>query len=241
MAKSQRLSIAIALAAALLLAAFLAVRWAVRQRPRFYVHVLAGKQELQREAAQRFELQSIALHNALQHDGRWSLALSQEEINGWLAVELPEKFPALLPAGVSQPRICIAGHQVQVAVGLEQHGIATVVSLFGDVDLTTQPNEVAVRIERVRAGIVPMPLNKLLDLISTLAADSGLAIRWTEVEGDPVLLLKLPTEVNRRQLLLESLELADGNLLIAGRTEIWREESTQPLQQAERGAEGQTR
>src|SRR5262249_12614567 len=155
----------------------------------------------------------------LHHRGGWSARFTQEEINGWLATDLPAKFSTALPAGFSRPRVAIGPHEAQFAASYQQRGWETVFSLAGDVHLTTEPNEIAIRIKRVRAGALPMPLSKLLEDLSGLAARAEIPLRWTEVEGDPVALLRMPLEVNERQLSIDAVELTDGAFVIAGRIE----------------------
>jgi hypothetical protein len=224
--------IALAILAVGTLAFFSAYR-AARHVPPFYVQALQATTAAQKAAGQEFERQSFALHNALRRRGHWSARFTENEINGWLAAELPEKFSTALPAGISQPRVAIAAERVQIAAHYEQRGIETVLSLAGEIRLTSEPNEIAVRIERVRAGSLPMPLGKLLDEISALAATAGIPLRWTEVAGDPVALLRLPPELDRQPFVLETLDLSEGALTIAGNTGGAEEKQGQ-IQQAER-------
>src|SRR5262245_66308041 len=95
---------AIVLALTIALSAFYR---ATQQAPQFYREALAAAPRSQHDEGQRFERQALALHNQLQHTGRWEVRFTQDEINGWLASELPEKFPELLPHGVSDPRVAI--------------------------------------------------------------------------------------------------------------------------------------
>jgi hypothetical protein len=224
--------IALAILAVGALAFFSAYR-AARHVPAFYVQALNSTGEEQKAAGQEFERQSFALHNAVRRRGHWSARFTQDEINGWLAAELPEKFSTALPVGISQPRVAIAADRVQIAAHFEQRGMETVLSLAGEIRLTAEPNEIAMRIERVRAGSLPMPLGKLLDEISALAATAGIPLRWTEVAGDPVALLRLPPELDRQPFVLETLELGEGALTIAGSTGGADENGGQ-IQQAER-------
>ncbi len=76
---------------------------AFRTTPAFYVAALplpAGQveawgKELEREVAQ--------LHNDVQAGGRWQLILTDQQINGWLIDDLPQKFPTAVPATCSSP------------------------------------------------------------------------------------------------------------------------------------------
>jgi hypothetical protein len=64
-----------------------------------------------------------------------------------------------------------------------------------------------------------LPQSEVLDSVSQVAADLGLTLRWTTIEGDPTAIMSLPP-LDERGLSYEltRLKLAPGRLLIAGRT-----------------------
>jgi hypothetical protein len=79
-----------------------------------------------------------------------------------------------------------------------------------------------VRIDSVRAGALPLPFTQFREEIAERAAKAGVPIRWTETEGVPVALLRLPLdprEFKGKHLVVEELRLATGELVVAGRTE----------------------
>jgi hypothetical protein len=202
------------------------VAWGVyrasRQAPEFYRQALTASGATLHEQGQRFEQQALTLHNQAYHAGRWEVRFAQDEINGWLAVELPANFPRILPTGVSEPRIDINRGVVRMAVHYQRGNVDTVISLTGDAYLTEHPNEVAIRIEQARAGLVPVPLAKFLQEITERAARADIPLRWTEVRGAPVAIVRLPLEskeADHRQVVLERLTFSDGELLVAGRTD----------------------
>jgi hypothetical protein len=79
----------------------------------------------------------------------------------------------------------------------------------------------AVRLRAAWFGGLPLPMSRVVEEISASAAKLEIPIRWTETDGDPVLLASvtdaLSTDEERRQL--ERLELRDGELLLAGKAE----------------------
>jgi hypothetical protein len=195
---------------------------ASRQAPDFYRQALEASPEAQHEQGQRFEQQALTLHNQAYHAGRWEVRFAQDEINGWLAAELPAKFPHVLPTGVSEPRIDIRPGNVRLAIHYQRGNVDTVVSLTGDAYLTEHPNEVAIRIEQARAGLVPVPLARFLQEITERAARADIPLRWTEVGGAPVAIVRLPLEskeADRRRVVVERLTISAGELLVAGRTD----------------------
>src|SRR5262245_23958863 len=112
----RRLLIASLVCVALVALASWTIYSASRQPPEFYRQALTATPEVQHEQGQRFEQQALTLHNQAYHAGRWEVRFGQDEINGWLAAELPAKFPKVLPAGVSEPRIDISQGLVRLAI-----------------------------------------------------------------------------------------------------------------------------
>lgn len=214
--------VAAALAATGLAVIFHAAYRATQDVPEFYQKALKAEPAKQQAAGDELEREVLELHNEVRKPGRWEAAFSQDQINGWLAADLPEKFPGALPRGVSDPRVAIEPHRVQLAVKYDEGDISTVLSLTGDMYLTDQPNEVAVHIQHVRAGSVPIPLGQFLDHIADRATRAGLPLRWTEQEGSPVALIRVPLdrkEFRGRNLQIEQLEMQEGQLVVSGRTE----------------------
>jgi len=222
MRKTARRFLSVAGALVLLaVAAILGIYSASRRPPAFYRQALAASPETLAEEGQQFEHAALDLHNQLQEAGKWQALLTQDQINGWLATDLPAKFPHALPPAASQPRIAIGDGEFQIAVHYQQDGVDTVLSLAGDVHLTSEPNEVALRIDRARAGLLPVPLSRIIQEITTFAARSRLPLRWTEARGAPVALVRVPFDLDddgKRRVLLDRLDLSQGTLHLAGRT-----------------------
>jgi hypothetical protein len=79
----------------------------------------------------------------------------------------------------------------------------------------------AIRLHDARVGDLPLPMTRVVESINKGAGKLDLAIRWTQLDGDPVLLLSLvdalSTDEEERRLKL--LKLRDGELLLTGSTE----------------------
>jgi hypothetical protein len=221
MRKSVRpLLIAASVVALLVVAAASCLYQASRVVPMFYREALAAPAANEHEQGRAFEQHALALHNQLYQSGAWEVQFTQDEINGWLAADLPDKFPQALPVGVSDPRVAIEGGVVRLAVHYQRGSVDTVVSLTGDAWLTDQPNEIAVRIDQARAGLVPVPLGRFLQEISERAARANVPLRWTEAKGAPVALVRLPLDTDdARRLTLQRLDIVGSELVVAGRTD----------------------
>jgi hypothetical protein len=160
---------------------------------------------------------SAALASDANRRGRWQAIFRADQINGWLAIDLVQNHPKLLPPELNDPRVAI--HSGQIIVGCRYHGqVSAVVSLEADVSMQ-ETNVVAVRIRRARAGAIPLPLDKLMpDAIRSLQ-NAGFLVELRQSGADPVLLVTLRLQTDRgRELLLKTLILRDGELDVAGET-----------------------
>ncbi|MCG8650139.1 MAG: hypothetical protein MI861_09910, partial [Pirellulales bacterium] len=137
------------------------------------------------------------------------------------AEELPNKFPRLLARGASDPRIVIEEDRILAAVRYKDRRIDTVISCEVRVALTEQPNMLALKVSGLKAGALPLPLNKFLKGISSEAAAGGIDVRWDMAEAGPIALVTVPSEHPRYVLspvMVESVELANGRLKLSGHT-----------------------
>jgi hypothetical protein len=207
------------------------LHWAARQSPRFYEQSLARRPTDEGAGAERLEQQALALHNQLHHEGRFEVRFTEDEINGWLADELPQKFPRLLNSSLSQPRVAIEEGKLRLAVRYRTTSVDTVLSFAAEARLTGKPNELAIRVSQVRAGLVPVPLGSWLEDIQQRAARAGLSLKWSEEAGDPVALVRVPGEIETdendqpeddepHRFVLEDVRLEPGVLVVVGHTEL---------------------
>ena len=83
-----------------------------------------------------------------------------------------------------------------------------------------EPDVLALRIDNVRAGVLPMPMKAIVDGVAQVAERLNLRVQWRQVKGDPVALITLPAAHDETSVYkLDALELREGELYIAGRTE----------------------
>lgn len=208
--------------------------WAVeqtRQVPDFYVRATARQTDRTAQASRQMVAEVEQLQNRVARIGTWQASFSDEEINGWLIEQLPEKFPRLLAYGASEPRIMIEDDRLLAAVRYKNKHIDTVVSCELHVELTEQPNMLALRVENLRAGALPLPLGNFKKGISREAAKGDVEIRWDQTETEPIALVTVPHEDPRYVLgpvVVESIVLVEGKLLLSGHTGKLALETYQP-------------
>ena len=192
-----------------------------RHEPEFYTKALAASPQEYEKAGDELEKNVLELRNEVRREGRWEVEFSDEQINGWLAVDLQKNFSDLLPKTIQDPRVAISQSEILIACRFDDGKAKTILSLGVDVRLTDEPNVVAVRFRRARAGSIPLPLSRVIDKITDAARHSDVALRWAQEQGDPVALVEVPVTheaYDSKELLLETIELDDGLVRIAGRS-----------------------
>lgn len=212
--------------------------WAFRQTqyvPEFYRVAMLAKNELDGEPirvlTERVSKRMEALQITAQRRGAWSTSFSNEEINAWLAQELPRKFPRLLRCGLSKPRVAIEEGKLMAAARFRNRRIDTIVSCEIKVELTEQANLLAIHLENLRAGALALPWSQFLDQISKEAAVGGIDVQWDMTERGPVALVQIPSEHPQfvvRPVLIESVLLQLGAISLSGRSGQYASSNYQP-------------
>ncbi len=192
---------------------------AAQKPPEFYEAALQINPEAQKLAGSEFESRVLQLQNDLLEQGTWEAIFSDKQINGWLASDMPKKFPKALPANVYEPRVEIKPGIVHLAFRFESKQFSGIVVCSGEAYCTDKSNQVAVRIDDVKAGVVSLPVSKWLDEIAKGITRSGFSVVWSEENGNPVALITIPEDtLEGGDVVVESIELLDGKVRLRGRT-----------------------
>jgi hypothetical protein len=210
------LGFAVVLAACLVVAAVL-----LRYEPAFYRPLLVsrvGPAEVE-TLVRRAVTKASAAHAALSRAGPWDMALSAEEVNAWLAVDLPRNHPQLLPRRVTQPRLAFEPGRVRVAARVGYGPLSAVVS--GQLAVVLHaPNQLTMTVEEARLGAVPLPTAVLLRELGRRLARLGLVTEIRPRDGGLKLEVYMPSthDAGATSTWLESLAVGAGELLVAGQT-----------------------
>jgi hypothetical protein len=218
-----------AIAVLLLLAVLAAVMFlrALRQAPEFYQAALKGDPARQKALGREMQMRSVELASHAQVSGRWQQTFTAEQINGWLAAGRFESVDgasaearAWIPDSVIDPRVAIAPDGVTLACRFDTPMAGEVVLSLQVEPFLTEQNEIGLRIRKARAGAIPAPLDVVLKRISEALRQANCPARASQIDGDPVVLMTLPSVGKHGELTihLETLRLSDGKLEVAGTT-----------------------
>lgn len=221
---TKRTRIALWIGGGLLLAAVVAlfaVYRATQYVPDFYRQALEVDPNEHEKASDEMLQLTAALVSDVKTKDRWQARFTAAQINGWLAWDLPRNYPKSLPASIRDPRVAIEKDEMTLACTYTSDGFESVLSLAVDPYLPlSTPDVIALRIRRARAGLVGLPLQRVLDGISQAARSSHFRLEWGTADGDPVALIALPEPHDgRRRVRLETLQLRDGEIYMVGTAE----------------------
>ena len=191
--------------------------WATAQSPEFYRvadQQLANPVVRKRDAKQFVE-QSQQLVQSIQTSSSWSQEFTDAQINAWLAEELPRDYAEWMPPEVSQPRVQLRGDGIRIGLRIDEPGPwSGVVSLHVKVSVPA-PNQLAIQLQSIRAGLVPVPIKAIIEQVTEQAEENGVRIEWRKVGDDDVAIVSLIHEgENAPQL--EAVELSAGLIRVTG-------------------------
>ena len=193
---------------------------AVRHVPHFYADALAVDPAIEKQSSDKMLRRTVALSNDVRREGHWEATFTADQINGWLAIDREQNHPQLIPREFHDPRLAVHEGQVIIGCRYESGRWNTVLSLTADVYLES-PNVLALRIERARAGAIPLPLKDVTQKLVAACENLGCTVELREVGADPVLLVTLPlrsSSAHGGTVQLQSVELREGELHVAGET-----------------------
>jgi len=192
--------------------------WAARQVPEFYEEVLKEEPlpEERREEARNFIRQTDVLAERVKSNDEWQIDFTDRQINGWLAEELPKRFADLMPSGVTQPRVKADEGVLLLGFRYEGEGFEGVVS-FRLRPRIVAANEIEVEVESFRAGLLPMPIETIVQEIVKRISQDDWQIERLARDGREFVVVRY-VRPRRRDPQLESITLKDGTIHITGKS-----------------------
>jgi hypothetical protein len=196
-----------------------AVLWlSLTHQPDFYRELVANAAPDRRAAAERFVARSLQLRNDIMNEPRWEAAFSDKQVNAWLAEDLVTHFADQIPPGVHEPRVSFEMDHVTLAFQMEHGPIRSVITVVARVRVPEE-NALALTLEKIRAGVLPVPADQILERITEHAIAHGMDLRWTRDGELPVALIRYRPNHRRRDIVLEHLQILNGQIRLSGRSD----------------------
>jgi hypothetical protein len=164
---------------------------------------------------------SDMVNGVINNDPQWYVAFNEDQINSYFDEDFVRErtFEKILPVGISQPRVAIEPERIRLAFRHSVGRWSTIISLDLRVWLATrEPNVVALELQSLHAGSLPVTAQSLLERVSETARHNNVEVTWYRHHGNPVALLRFQADQRTPTVQLQRLELRPGTLVISGRS-----------------------
>jgi len=191
----------------------------VRHEPDFYRKAAVAPGDHRKEESKKFQSKFGFLMSYIINleDKKWDTEFTDEQINSYLEEEfvrsgLAEKN---FPEGIKDPRVVIEQDRFKLAFRYGEDPWSTVVSLELLCWLAAkEPNVVALRLEGLKAGSLPISAQSILDGFSETLRRQDIEVTWYRHEGKPVALLRFQPGRKTPTVQLRQLKMEPGRLMI---------------------------
>jgi hypothetical protein len=166
-----------------------------------------------------FTEKAFSLVDQIQCEADWHAEFSEQQINSYLAEDFLRAPPFRLPADISEPRVVLRPGRLTFGFRYGTGELSTVVSLDAKIWLPRrEPNLIAVEIEQLRAGAMPLAVKSLRQQIDEEARKLNIDVQWYRNDGNPVAILRLQADKREATQILRDLEIREGMIAFKGRT-----------------------
>jgi hypothetical protein len=190
-----------------------------RHEPEFYRQREVAPGDLRKKQSGEFlQTFSYVLSRLTDGDG-FSATFTEEQINSYFQENFITSGFAknLLPENISAPRVVVEPERIRLAFRYGSPPWCSVISIDWRVWLVpAEPNVVALELQGLHAGSLPISAQSLLEQISDIARRKNIDVTWFRHQGNPVALLRFQNEA-RSAVQLHQLDLGPGKLTLVGR------------------------
>lgn len=192
------------------------VFWSLSQVPEFYAEILedAPPPEVRKAEAKAFVERAEQLNKAIEEDDAWSAEFTQSEVNGWLAEEAADEAGETYPSEVRDVRVHFTQSRLLVGCRVEQPQWNGVISLALKPSVPA-PNRLEIEIESARAGLLPVPLDSVLERVVAALGQNGWQATRRREQGRDFVNVNLERG-DTEQPVLESIEIRPGVVRLSG-------------------------
>jgi hypothetical protein len=218
MHKTRKWLIGLGLSLGVLAAIPAGVWFCLTYQPSYYRAMVSLSREQRAGRAKKFVAQSLQLRNDICNEPTWEAVFTDQEVNAWLAEDLVTYFADQLPPEVKEPRVLFELDRITFAFQLRQGGVQSVITVVAR-PRVPGGNTVELTLEKIRAGILPVPADNILDRIVEHARYHGVDVEWARKDGYPVVLMRYTPHIDREDVQLEELWIRKHQIRLAGRSD----------------------
>ena len=189
--------------------------------PAFYRATATVPKEEREKEAKEFLAQSLQLRNDICNEPLWEAVFSDQQVNAWLAEDLVTHFADQLPPEVHEPRVHFELDRVTLAFELDQGPVRSVIWVVARPHVP-EANVLELTLEKIRAGVLPVPADKILDRLTMHANARGLDVAWKRDGEFPVVTIRYKPQSGRDDVKLERVQIRKGEMCLAGSSDVSR-------------------
>ncbi len=166
--------------------------WAIGRTPSFYRQAQTQTLDLKARKAESddFVRNALELTEQVQHEDSWGAEFTDAQVNNWLAEEFAQKFSDALPDGITEPRVKFNDGRLLIGFRYQRDGWNSIVSI-GARPWVPEPNQLAIQIDSIRAGMLPVPLEEILEELRQRVETGGWRTEWRMNDGADVVIVHL--------------------------------------------------
>jgi hypothetical protein len=191
----------------------------LRHEPDFYRKTAQGPGKNRKQRSGEFMTGFGQLYEDVHFYREWNAQFKEECINSFFDDQfVPSGWAErVLPEGISTPRIAIQPDKIRLAFRYTAGPLSTIISIDLRMWLTPkEPNVVALELQGLHAGAVPIAAQSLLERVSEAARQNNIDVTWYRHKGNPVALLRFQADQDHPTIRLEHLVLHPGAIEIRG-------------------------
>jgi hypothetical protein len=168
---------------------------ATQQAPEFYTTVVATPvaqsnappiREVAEEQIEKAETAAKAKSN-------WRFEFTQDQINEFLAKDLPELSPHVLPPNLKDPRIKIEDGKAMLGCQYDSERFKAVLWLETEAIVSEDGKAIKLIPKNAGAGMLPMPLSRLFTRLKGLSGKTGNVLIEFNEDSPQAIVLRLRT------------------------------------------------
>jgi hypothetical protein len=194
----------------------------VRHEPEAYRHAAVPDSDVRQVKSREFQGELSQAYNQIQGEQAWQAVFTQGQINSYFAEDFVRSGVdgRMLPDGISAPRVAIEAERLRLAFRYGRGFWSAVVSINLRLWLTRESNVLAVELEGLRAGSLPLGAQALMEGVREVAQRNNVHVRWYRRQGNPVALVRFQADrPDRPTVQLKWLELHPGKIVLGGRSQ----------------------
>jgi hypothetical protein len=190
-----------------------------RREPTFYRERAMAPGPLREKQNTAFVAEAAHLLTCINNvQPAWQATFTESQINSYFEEGfLRDGLARGLPDSISGLRVALGDGTIRVGFRYGTPPWSSVMSIDMQVWVVPQEiNVIALEVRKVQLGSLPIFTQSMLQQISDVAKEQNLEVTWYRHNGNPVALLHFPSDRPRPAVQLQTLQVRDGAITLAG-------------------------